>query len=83
MNRKIFAELVRITDNDPAKLTASMIKDTFDVELTDKHDNLVQYAMAIDNLCLHTFQMHGYSTSSSKLFHVPFCRTNVRSSIRF
>ena len=69
MNRKIFAELVRITDNDPAKLTSSMIKDTFGVEVTDKHDNLVQYAMAIDNLCLHKYFAYHWQNDMKKWKH--------------
>lgn len=59
MNRKIFAELVSQTNNDVTKVTSQMIKETFDVDLDKKFDNLVDYTNAIDTKCLHKyFQKH-------------------------
>ena len=55
MNRKIFAELVKFSDNDPALITNEFIKYTFDVELSRKYDTLVEYANAIDDKCLERY----------------------------
>ena len=55
MNRKIFAELVRISGNDASKVTPELILQSFDVDVKDKHTNLVAYTEAIDIKCLNKY----------------------------
>lgn len=55
MNRKIFAELVRITGNDASKVTPELILQSFGVDIKDKHTNLVAYTEAIDVKCLYKY----------------------------
>lgn len=55
MNRKIFAELVKMTSNDVSKVTPQMIEDCFNVKVDKTYDSLVDYTNEIDTLCLHRY----------------------------
>lgn len=55
MNRKIFAELVKMTSNDVSKVTPQMIEDCFNVKVEQTYDSLVDYTNEIDTLCLHRY----------------------------
>ena len=69
MNRKIFAELVNKTGNDFSKVTQQLIKETFDVEVDSKHDNLVSYANDIDIKCLHKYFANHWQNDIKKWKH--------------
>ena len=69
MNRKIFAELVNKTGNDFSKVTQQLIKETFDVEVDSKYDNLVSYANDIDIKCLHKYFANHWDNDMKKWKH--------------
>ena len=69
MNRKIFAELVTKTGNDVTLITQQLIKETFDVEVDSKHDNLVDYANDIDIKCLHKYFANHWDNDMKKWKH--------------
>jgi SAM-dependent methyltransferase len=69
MNRKIFAELVNQTGNDVSKVTRQLIKETFDVEVDSKHDNLVDYTNDIDIKCLHRYFANHWQNDIMKWKH--------------
>lgn len=69
MNRKIFAELVRLTNNDPSLVTADLIKKSFDVDVYEKFDNLVSYTEAIDRKCLHRYFSKHWQADMKKWKH--------------
>lgn len=69
MNRKIFAELVRLTNNDPARVTADLIKDVFEVDVSETFDNLVSYTEAIDRKCLHRYFSTHWQADMKKWKH--------------
>lgn len=69
MNRKIFAELVRITGNDVSKVTQELIKENFDVQLEERHDDLVAYTEAIDGKCLHKYFSKHWQADMKKWKH--------------
>jgi SAM-dependent methyltransferase len=54
MNKKIFAQLLRHSQNDLNKITQPYILETFGVEV-ERCDTLEQYTDAIDNACLHKY----------------------------
>ena len=69
MNRKIFAELVRITGNDASKVTQQLVKKSFDVHLEEKHSDLVAYTEAIDSKCLHRYFSKHWQADIKKWKH--------------
>ena len=69
MNRKIFAELVRLTNNNPARVTADLIKDVFEVDVSETFDNLVSYTEAIDRKCLHRYFSTHWQADMKKWKH--------------
>tara|TARA_B100001057_G_scaffold499272_1_gene609308 strand:+ start:695 stop:1351 length:657 start_codon:yes stop_codon:yes gene_type:complete len=69
MNRKIFAELVRLTNNDVTNVTEQMIQETFNVRLDKSCDSLTQYAVAIDDKCLHRYFAHHWQADMKKWKH--------------
>ena len=69
MNRKIFAELVRLTNNNPSLVTANLIKDAFAVDINEKFDNLVSYTEAIDRKCLHRYFSTHWQADMKKWKH--------------
>ena len=69
MNRKIFAELVRLTNNDPSLVTADLIKNAFAVDVYEKFDNLVSYTEAIDRKCLHRYFSKHWQADMKKWKH--------------
>ena len=54
MNKKIFANLLAHSQNDPSKITQPFIKETFGVEVK-RFDTLEQYSEAIDDACLNRY----------------------------
>ena len=66
MNRKIFAELVRGCDNDVTKITHEYIKKTFEVTLDKDYNSLVDYAVAIDEKCLHRYFAYHWEANMKK-----------------
>jgi len=69
MNRKIFAELVRLTNNDPSLVTADLIKQSFDVDVSETFDNLVSYTEVIDRKCLHRYFSDHWQADMKKWKH--------------
>ena len=69
MNRKIFAELVAQTNNDVSKVTSQMIKETFDVDFDKTCETLTQYAVAIDEKCLHRYFQYHWKADMKKWKH--------------
>jgi hypothetical protein len=69
MNRKIFAELVRLTNNDPLLVTPDLIKKAFDVDVDETFDNLVSYTEAIDKKCLHRYFSNHWQADMKKWKH--------------
>ena len=68
MNRKIFAELVKQTNNDVTKVTPQLVKDIFGVDV-EVHDNLVDYTNEIDSKCLHQYFAHHWQADMKKWKH--------------
>ena len=54
MNRKIFANLLKHSQNDISKITQPYILETFGVEVR-RCDTLEQYAEVIDDACLNRY----------------------------
>ena len=54
MNRKIFEKLSQDTNQDPSKVTAPYIKETFGVDVP-RCETLEQYADKIDDACLNKY----------------------------
>jgi hypothetical protein len=69
MNRKIFAELDRLTNNDPLLVTPDLIKKAFDVDVDETFDNLVSYTEAIDKKCLHRYFSNHWQADMKKWKH--------------
>ncbi len=69
MNRKIFAELVKQTNNDVTKVTPQLVKEIFGVDVTAQHDNLVDYTNEIDSKCLHQYFAHHWQADMKKWKH--------------
>ena len=69
MNRKIFAELVKLTNNDVSKVNNQLIKDTFDVDVDKTHDTLTGYASDIDEKCLHKYFAFHWQADMKKWKH--------------
>ena len=69
MNRKIFAELVRLTNNNPSLVTGDLIKKAFDVDVNETFDNLVSYTEVIDTKCLHRYFSKYWQADMKKWKH--------------
>lgn len=69
MNRKIFAELVKLTNNNPSLVTTDLIKKAFDVDVNETFDNLVSYTEVIDTKCLHRYFSKHWQADMKKWKH--------------
>ena len=69
MNRKIFAELVRLTNNNPSLVTTDLIKKAFDVDVNETFDDLVSYTEVIDTKCLHRYFSKHWQADMKKWKH--------------
>jgi hypothetical protein len=55
VNQKIYRQLLLDTKGDLAAITPAYIKNTFDIECTQKFDTIEQYTYFIDNVCLDRY----------------------------
>ena len=69
MNRKIFAELVKLTNNNPSLVTTDLIKKAFDVDVNETFDNLVSYTEVIDTKCLYRYFSKHWQADMKKWKH--------------
>ena len=67
MNQKILNQL--ITDVGRQEITADYIKNTFDIEITKKYDNIEQWTKAIDDAVLHRYFSKVWQSDMKKWKH--------------
>ena len=67
MNQKILNQL--ITDVGQQEITADYIKNTFDIEISKKYDNIEQWTKAIDDAVLHRYFSKVWQSGMKKWKH--------------